>query len=120
MIPVKYGAGDNGFQSACILNAIAEDGSVSVSTTGTEIGQGLYTKVAQAVAYTKAIEASRELSPDQIEQQVFEATVNSLLPESNLRAATCSAGGDSLMATTVTVMSDDATMYDHPTVAIGP
>lgn len=51
LIPVKYGAGDSSYQSGCILNVIAEDGSVSVSTTGTEIGQGLYTKVAQAVAY---------------------------------------------------------------------
>ena len=51
MTPVKYGASDSGFMSGAIVNVIAEDGSVSVSTTGCEIGQGLYTKVAQAVAY---------------------------------------------------------------------
>ena len=49
--PVKYGASDDGYQSGAIVNICAEDGSVSVSTSGIEIGQGLNTKVAQAVAY---------------------------------------------------------------------
>ena len=89
MIPVKYGAGDNGFQSACILNAIAEDGSVSVSTTGTEIGQGLYTKVAQAVAYKLkvSLDVVTVLPTETAKTANFGDTGGSATSESSVQAA---------------------------------
>ena len=49
MTPLKYGIVYNGYDAQTLVNVFA-DGSINVSTSGTELGQGLYTKVAQAVA----------------------------------------------------------------------
>ena len=89
MIPVKYGAGDPGFMSGCILNAIGEDGSVSVSTTGVEIGQGLYTKVAQAVAYKLKIplDTVTVLPTETAKMANFGDTGGSATSESSVQAA---------------------------------
>jgi xanthine dehydrogenase molybdopterin-binding subunit B len=40
-----------GYNAGVLINICSEDGSVQVSQTGVEIGQGINTKVAQAVAY---------------------------------------------------------------------
>ncbi len=49
--PVKYGIGWNYYNAGVRLGVRSEDGSVVVSHSGTEIGQGINTKLAQAVAY---------------------------------------------------------------------
>jgi xanthine dehydrogenase/oxidase len=50
VVPVKFGVGWGGPQHGAKID-IYTDGSISVSHTGVEIGQGLNTKVAQVVAY---------------------------------------------------------------------
>jgi len=50
MQPVRFGVGYSGANFGSLVS-IYPDGSVSVCTGGTEIGQGLNTKVAQTVAY---------------------------------------------------------------------
>eukprot|EP01012_Entosiphon_sulcatum_P069112 TRINITY_DN9970_c0_g1_i1.p1 TRINITY_DN9970_c0_g1~~TRINITY_DN9970_c0_g1_i1.p1 ORF type:complete len:1321 (-),score=227.62 TRINITY_DN9970_c0_g1_i1:116-4078(-) len=49
LVPVKFGVGWIGSQFHTLL-VVSADGSVSVTTGGIEIGQGLHTKVAQVVA----------------------------------------------------------------------
>ena len=56
--PVKYGMQHNGYNIHAIVN-IFSDGSISLSTGGLEIGQGLNTKVAQCCAF--ALNAPLEL-----------------------------------------------------------
>ncbi|KAJ1449944.1 molybdopterin binding aldehyde oxidase/xanthine dehydrogenase [Pelagophyceae sp. CCMP2097] len=51
LMPVKYDISLAGYRSAC-LASIFSDGSVEVSTGGAELGQGLFTKVAQVAALT--------------------------------------------------------------------
>lgn len=48
-MPVKYGIGTTGYQQKAIVSILA-DGSVQVDHSGIEMGQGINTKVAQAVA----------------------------------------------------------------------
>jgi len=58
IMPVKYGIAWGGYNAEAIIRIYAADGTVQVSTSGCEIGQGLYTKVAQAVAYKLGIDLS--------------------------------------------------------------
>lgn len=58
MTPVKYPMGLAGSQCAVLLNVFAEDGTIMLAHSGCEIGQGLSTKVAQAVAYELNIDLS--------------------------------------------------------------
>lgn len=51
LVPTKYGISWGGLTSGAQIHIYASDGTVSVSHGGCEIGQGLSTKVAQAVAY---------------------------------------------------------------------
>lgn len=51
LMPTKYVMGLSGWKIATFVVVYA-DGSVEVTTGGSEIGQGLYTKVAAAVAYS--------------------------------------------------------------------
>lgn len=55
MSPTKYGMGGDGYQIGTLLNVYASDGTVEVHHGGCEIGQGINTKVAQAVAYALGI-----------------------------------------------------------------
>jgi len=57
MTPVKYGMGINFYKSIATVN-IYGDGTVLVSHGACEIGQGLNTKVIQAVAFTLGIDMS--------------------------------------------------------------
>lgn len=56
--PVKYTMGTQFYQSGALI-CVYEDGSVMVSTGGSEIGQGLNTKVTLCVANVLGIDASR-------------------------------------------------------------
>ncbi len=47
----RYNFSLGSVHASCFLRVYTSDGTVEVSTSGCEIGQGLYTKVAQAVAY---------------------------------------------------------------------
>jgi len=58
MTPVKYGQGLNAYREGCIINIDQEDGTVTVTTSGSEVGQGLNTKVAQAVAMSLGVPLS--------------------------------------------------------------
>jgi len=49
--PVKYGISQHGYKMAVAINVLEEDGTINVAHGGVEIGQGINTKVAQAVAY---------------------------------------------------------------------
>eukprot|EP01104_Vermistella_antarctica_P002504 TRINITY_DN12741_c0_g1_i1.p1 TRINITY_DN12741_c0_g1~~TRINITY_DN12741_c0_g1_i1.p1 ORF type:complete len:1615 (-),score=361.72 TRINITY_DN12741_c0_g1_i1:55-4899(-) len=53
-VPVKYGIGFQGAMYGCLVN-ICIDGSVQVSHSGVEVGQGINTKVAQVAAYELGI-----------------------------------------------------------------
>jgi len=55
--PCKYGIGWAGAQYGCLIN-VCLDGSVQVSHSGIEIGQGINTKVAQMCAYKLGIPLS--------------------------------------------------------------
>jgi len=48
--PIKYGIGDNGYNTSCMIRVYPEDGTVNVTHGGVEVGQGINTKVAQVVA----------------------------------------------------------------------
>ncbi len=50
MVPCKYEISYFPLPNYCHINVYEGDGTVSVSTGGIEMGQGLNTKVAQAVA----------------------------------------------------------------------
>lgn len=54
--PVKYGMGWDGYNAGVVLGICSTDGTVTVSHSGCEIGQGINTKVAQAVAYALGID----------------------------------------------------------------
>jgi len=56
--PVKYGIGWAGYNAGVQLGVTQADGTVTISHTGTEIGQGINTKVAQTVAYELGIDLS--------------------------------------------------------------
>jgi len=58
MTPVKYGIGVAGYQTSCLVNIISDDGTIQVCHSGTEIGQGINTKVAQAIAYALGVDIS--------------------------------------------------------------
>ncbi|KNC72917.1 hypothetical protein SARC_14521, partial [Sphaeroforma arctica JP610] len=55
---------DAGVGTATKLDVMCEDGTVQVSTGGTEMGQGLYTKVAQAVASKLPLKVSDVIVTD--------------------------------------------------------
>lgn len=57
-MPMKYGIGWPGYNAEAIIRVYTADGTVQVSTSGIEMGQGLYTKVCQAVAYKLGIDMS--------------------------------------------------------------
>lgn len=53
--PVKYGIGWNGYNAGVRIGVRSQDGSVTLTHSGCEIGQGINTKVAQTVAYALGI-----------------------------------------------------------------
>lgn len=53
--PVKYGMGWNGYNAGVMVGVRSTDGYVTVTHNGCEIGQGINTKVAQAVAMSLGI-----------------------------------------------------------------
>jgi len=55
MTPCKYGIAWGGLHSAASVVVFAGDGTVQVTHGGCEIGQGINTKVAQAVAFTLGV-----------------------------------------------------------------
>ena len=54
IVPAKYGIQWQGAMYGCLVN-ICTDGTVQVSHSGIEVGQGINTKVAQACAYALSI-----------------------------------------------------------------
>jgi xanthine dehydrogenase large subunit len=54
----RYGIGWSFMPAQATVRIYNDDGSVEVNVSGCEIGQGLYTKVAQAVAYKLGIDIS--------------------------------------------------------------
>ncbi len=50
LAPVKYGMTLPGYNAGVLCNICVEDGTIQISQTGCEIGQGINTKVAQAIA----------------------------------------------------------------------
>lgn len=56
--PVKYGMGWAGYQAGVKLGVHLSDGCVVVAHSGVEIGQGINTKVAQAVASALGVDMS--------------------------------------------------------------
>jgi xanthine dehydrogenase/oxidase len=56
--PVKYGMGWSGYNAGVKIGVISDDGTIIVSHSGAELGQGINTKVAQAVAYALGVEIS--------------------------------------------------------------
>ncbi|XP_050394780.1 uncharacterized protein LOC126812430 isoform X2 [Patella vulgata] len=52
MTPVKYGLNGFPFRFTCDISIYGSDGTINISQGGVEMGQGLYTKVVQAVAAT--------------------------------------------------------------------
>jgi xanthine dehydrogenase/oxidase len=64
--PVKYGMGWAGYNAGCQIGINQADGTIMVSHSGSEIGQGINTKVAQGVAMALGVDLSliRVLSSD--------------------------------------------------------
>lgn len=56
--PVKYGMGWAGYNAGVRIGVSSADGTVTLSHSGCEIGQGINTKVAQGVATTLGIDLS--------------------------------------------------------------
>lgn len=56
--PVKYGVSGAGYKQMLQMSVYAEDGSVRISHSGCEIGQGIDTKVGQVVALKLGIDMS--------------------------------------------------------------
>lgn len=54
--PVKYGIGWSGYNAGVRLGVSTTDGTVTLTHSGSEIGQGINTKVAQAVASALGID----------------------------------------------------------------
>jgi xanthine dehydrogenase/oxidase len=54
--PVKYGMGWNGYNAGVKVGVNQADGTVNISHSGCEIGQGINTKAAQAVAMALGID----------------------------------------------------------------
>jgi xanthine dehydrogenase/oxidase len=63
LLPTKYAMGDGGYTMSVLLGILA-DGTVTVSTSGTEVGQGLNTKLAQSVAYGLGVDLSTIIVDD--------------------------------------------------------
>ena len=62
VVPMRYGhnlALFGGMKYNCLISVFAADGTVSVSHSGIEMGQGLNTKVAQCIAYELGIGVSK-------------------------------------------------------------
>jgi xanthine dehydrogenase molybdopterin-binding subunit B len=55
---VKYGIGWNGYNAGIRIGVRGVDGTVTIAHSGCEIGQGINTKMAQAVAYELGIDMS--------------------------------------------------------------
>ena len=55
MTPIKWGAHWDAYCHDTMIAIYSSDGSVSVSHSGVEIGQGIHTKVAQVCAYELSI-----------------------------------------------------------------
>lgn len=88
MTPTKYGMAYSGRRDGAVVEIFAADGSVIVSHSGCEIGQGIHTKVAQTCAYKLGIPLSlinlRPTSTDKTPNG--EATGGSSTSESVVRA----------------------------------
>ena len=59
-VPMRYfhKPGGPGLKYSCLISVFAVDGTVSVSHSGIEMGQGLNTKVVQCIAYKLGIDVS--------------------------------------------------------------
>ena len=82
--PVKYGMQHNGYNIHAIVN-IFSDGSISLSTGGLEIGQGLNTKVAQCCAF--ALNAPLELIDVSVPSSTEKSLSVAILAEAQLANA---------------------------------
>jgi xanthine dehydrogenase molybdopterin-binding subunit B len=58
VVPVRYGIGWAGYNASVQIGIYKHDGTVVVCHSGAEIGQGINTKVAQAVAYELKLDIS--------------------------------------------------------------
>ena len=56
VVPVRYGIGWAGYNASVQIGVYKHDGTVVVCHSGSEIGQGINTKVAQAVAHALQVE----------------------------------------------------------------
>lgn len=70
--PVKYGMGWAGYNAGVRLGVRSSDGTVTLTHNGVEIGQGINTKVVQAVAMALGI----DLSLIRVEKTSTDAVVN--------------------------------------------
>jgi xanthine dehydrogenase/oxidase len=64
MVPTKYGFSPPEYKVGCLVNIFAADGTVVVHHSGSELGQGINTKVAQAVAMGLGIPLSSVIIGD--------------------------------------------------------
>ena len=64
MSAVKYGIGVPGNQVGVLMNVMQDDGTILVSCTAVEVGQGVNTKVAQTIAAQLGIDISLILFDD--------------------------------------------------------
>eukprot|EP01134_Creolimax_fragrantissima_P005796 CFRG5796T1 len=97
--PVKYGMVDSGVGAATKLDVMAEDGTVQLSTGGTEMGQGLYTKVAQAVASKLPVDVKQIVITDTDTSIVPNASVTGGSSTSECCVASALQACDCLLAT---------------------
>lgn len=70
LVPIKYGFTLPGQMQSAMVQILAEDGTVVLSHSGAEVGQGLTTKVMQCVSYALGVPLSmivcRPTSTDKI------------------------------------------------------
>lgn len=64
MVPTKYGMGPSDYKVGALVNIYGADGSVEVHHSGAEMGQGINTKVAQAVAFALGCDLGRVVVAD--------------------------------------------------------
>jgi len=89
MLPVKYGMSMSDYHLSATVRIFAEDGSVHVVHGGVELGQGIHTKVAQAVAHALGcpLDALTVGDTSTLESPNSNVTGGSGTSESSVRAA---------------------------------
>jgi len=55
-VPVKYGINGAGYKQLVSISIYSEDGTIHVSHSGAEIGQGIDTKVVQCISYALGVD----------------------------------------------------------------